>query len=116
MHEYKFIVTVDAETKEQADRVMQERIGFDEDYGFDYSIDWEEIEPEPPTIGPCRFSFPDVAAQAEYEEIELTPEQEQEVWEEVKGFLKHCTDVEAGNIEIQMTIERMFGKEGDENA
>ena len=38
--EYKFIVAVEAETLAQAQRVMQERIEYDEDYGFPYMLDW----------------------------------------------------------------------------
>lgn len=42
MPEFRFIVTVWCDNREQADRVMTERILHDEDYGFDYDIDWEE--------------------------------------------------------------------------
>jgi hypothetical protein len=38
--EYKFIVAVEAETYEQACKVMSERISYDEDYGFPYMLDW----------------------------------------------------------------------------
>lgn len=38
---FRYVVTVDAETQEQADQVMLERVGYDEDYGFDYSIKWD---------------------------------------------------------------------------
>lgn len=38
MNEYKFTVKVRAETREQAARVMGERILFDEDYGFPYEL------------------------------------------------------------------------------
>ena len=41
MKDYFYIVTVTAETDEDADTVMAERIGYDEDYGFEYSIDWQ---------------------------------------------------------------------------
>lgn len=40
MQEYKFIVTVDTATLEQAEQVMRERIENEEDYGFAYLIDW----------------------------------------------------------------------------
>jgi hypothetical protein len=40
MEEFKFIVTVDAGTFEQAQLVMRERIYNEEDYGFPYLIDW----------------------------------------------------------------------------
>jgi hypothetical protein len=42
MKEHKFVVTVESETYEQALRVMMERIGHNEDYGFEYTIDWDE--------------------------------------------------------------------------
>lgn len=38
---YLATVTVWAETPGHASRVMAERIGCDEDYGFDYMINWE---------------------------------------------------------------------------
>jgi hypothetical protein len=38
--EYKFIVTVEAEDLHLAQRVMQERIEYTEDYGFPYMLDW----------------------------------------------------------------------------
>lgn len=41
MPDFTYLVTVTAQTQEQADTVMQERILFDEDYGFDYRIDYE---------------------------------------------------------------------------
>lgn len=39
---HQFIVTVDGCTHDQAHEVMRERLGFDEDYGFAYGLDWEE--------------------------------------------------------------------------
>jgi len=39
MPKYAYTVVVEAATEELADRVMSERIGYDEDLGFDYSID-----------------------------------------------------------------------------
>lgn len=41
MKEYTFTVTVRGCTGEQAQRVMAERILHDEDYGFDYEIDYK---------------------------------------------------------------------------
>lgn len=41
--EYRYVVKVWTDTQDQADQVMTERIGPDEDYGFDYTI---EFEPE----------------------------------------------------------------------
>ena len=38
---YRYVVTVTCGSREQADRVMTERILHDEDYGFTYEIDWE---------------------------------------------------------------------------
>jgi hypothetical protein len=40
-----YIVEVQAETDEQADQVMRERIGHDEDLGFDYVIDYTIPDP-----------------------------------------------------------------------
>lgn len=36
--DFHFTVIVTAETREQAEQVLRERIEHDEDYGFDYSI------------------------------------------------------------------------------
>lgn len=41
MQEFKFTVTVDCETQAEADQVMAERLGCDEDYGFEYTVDWD---------------------------------------------------------------------------
>ena len=41
-HAWRYVVTVTTATREQADQVMAERIGYDEDYGFAYSIDWSD--------------------------------------------------------------------------
>lgn len=40
MSTYYFEVTVEAETPEQAEIVMVERINYDEDYGFTYTVGW----------------------------------------------------------------------------
>ena len=40
---YRFMVVVDCENREQAEQVMRERMGHDEDYGFDYAIDYDFI-------------------------------------------------------------------------
>jgi hypothetical protein len=42
MEKYRFLVTVVAETHDQAVEVMAERILYDEDYGFPYEVDWED--------------------------------------------------------------------------
>lgn len=42
MDEHRFIVTVGGCTSDQAHEVMRERLGFDESYGFDYTLDWDE--------------------------------------------------------------------------
>lgn len=41
MNKHVFLVTVTAETEEQAIEVMTERLYHDEDYGFGYSVDFE---------------------------------------------------------------------------
>ena len=38
---FRYYVTVECETAEEADTVMAERICFEEDYGFDYTIDYD---------------------------------------------------------------------------
>lgn len=42
LQEHTFTVTVKARTKGMAERVMAERCGYDEDYGFEYQINWKE--------------------------------------------------------------------------
>lgn len=39
---HSFIVTVGGCTHDEAHRVMTERLGHDEDYGFEYTLDWDE--------------------------------------------------------------------------
>ncbi len=38
---HTFIVEINAEDSYKANVVMAERLGYDEDYGFPYSIDWK---------------------------------------------------------------------------
>jgi hypothetical protein len=38
---HTFIVEVECKDYLQADIVMGERLGYDEDYGFPYSIEWK---------------------------------------------------------------------------
>lgn len=45
MNKFKATVVIECETQEQADEVLAERFGFDEDYGFEYIIDWWKTEP-----------------------------------------------------------------------
>jgi hypothetical protein len=45
--QYRYVVTVTAPGKEQADRVIGERLGPDEDYGFDYRVTWTEEDRAP---------------------------------------------------------------------
>lgn len=40
--EFKYTVTVWANSKEEATKVMQERICFEEDYGFEYELNYRE--------------------------------------------------------------------------
>lgn len=40
--EHKFIVTISGCDYTKAHIVMAERMGYDEDYGFDYEVDWED--------------------------------------------------------------------------
>lgn len=38
---HEFVVTVEGCSRKEAMTVMAERIGYDEDYGFHYTIDFE---------------------------------------------------------------------------
>lgn len=40
-HVFTFTVYVTCETREQAEMVMGQRLGYDEEYGFNYFIDYE---------------------------------------------------------------------------
>ena len=42
LKEFSFIVTVEAASVDEAVQVMSERINHDEEYGFDYTIEWNE--------------------------------------------------------------------------
>lgn len=42
MKKHEFVVTVEGCSRKEAMTVMWERIGYDEDYGFAYTIDFEE--------------------------------------------------------------------------
>jgi hypothetical protein len=44
LYEYDYIVTVKAGSRDEADQVMAERVYHDEDYGFEYRIDFERYE------------------------------------------------------------------------
>lgn len=44
MRTFQYLVSVEAQTQDQADRVMSERIYHDEDYDFPYRIDYERGE------------------------------------------------------------------------
>jgi hypothetical protein len=43
-NEYRYIVTIGADSVEKADQVIIERLGHDEDYGFDYTLAWEVVD------------------------------------------------------------------------
>lgn len=42
MQKYRYVVAVEAETQDQADQVIAERVYYYEDYGFYYRINVEE--------------------------------------------------------------------------
>lgn len=39
MAAFEYKLTINCQTQEQADRVVQERLGYEEDYGFEYTLD-----------------------------------------------------------------------------
>ena len=45
MNTYDYTVKVQAASRNEADQVMGERLAFDEDYGFFYTVEWANIEP-----------------------------------------------------------------------
>lgn len=46
MNRYTAIVTIETEDIDNAEKVLNERIHYDEDYGFPYKIDYNELQPE----------------------------------------------------------------------
>lgn len=46
MNRYTTIVTIETEDIDNAEKVLNERIHYDEDYGFPYKIDYNELQPE----------------------------------------------------------------------
>jgi hypothetical protein len=44
MDAFYFIVRVDTDTEEHAEQVMAERLGCDENYGFDYTVNYTPQE------------------------------------------------------------------------
>lgn len=46
MNHYTAIVTIETEDIDNAEKVLNERIHYDEDYGFPYKIDYNELQPE----------------------------------------------------------------------
>jgi len=53
MSKFTYSVSVIAENKEQADQVMAERFGYEEDYGFDYQVEIEAYESNSQFVGKC---------------------------------------------------------------
>ena len=51
MENYTAIVTVTTDSIDHAEEVFRERIGYDEDLGFDYTISCDEPQPEKSTRG-----------------------------------------------------------------
>lgn len=43
MPKYIYLVTVDTALPEYADEVIQQRLGHDEDYGYDYTLEYNEV-------------------------------------------------------------------------
>jgi len=53
MSEFIYTVVVDAENKEQADKVMRERLDYDEDYGETYKIRYSANWQRNPSAPKC---------------------------------------------------------------
>lgn len=45
LNSYVASVTVEAETLENAEQVLAERLGYDEDYGFLYTLKYDDPQP-----------------------------------------------------------------------
>ena len=42
---YQVTTIIECDQPRQANAVMSERLGFDEDYGFEYTLDWDRARP-----------------------------------------------------------------------
>lgn len=51
--DHTFMVTISGCTREQAEQVMRERIGSDEDYGFEYTVGWTRVHLSSDSRGGC---------------------------------------------------------------
>ena len=51
MPSYTAIVAIAADTLDNAEQVLNERIYYDEDYGFPYEVTYSELQPEKSTRG-----------------------------------------------------------------
>lgn len=46
MSAYTYTITIICETEDEASTVISERLGFDENYGFTYSLDFTQTSAE----------------------------------------------------------------------
>lgn len=51
MDHYTAIITIDTDTADNAQQVLNERLNYDEDYGFPYEVNYSELQPEKSTRG-----------------------------------------------------------------
>lgn len=51
MNRYTAIVTIATEDIDNAEQVLNERIYYDEDYGFPYEVNYSELQPDESTRG-----------------------------------------------------------------
>lgn len=51
MNRYTAIITIDTDTADNAQQVLNERLNYDEDYGFPYEVNYSELQPEKSTRG-----------------------------------------------------------------
>lgn len=51
MDHYTAIITIDTDTADNAQQVLNERLNYDEDYGFPYKITYDDLQPEEDTRG-----------------------------------------------------------------
>jgi hypothetical protein len=63
MPKFNFTVTVDCDSKEGAERVIGERLGFDEDYGFAYALEFEHESRGRTVCGALNFRAEELAAE-----------------------------------------------------
>jgi hypothetical protein len=63
MTSWRYVVVVSGCSAEEAELVMNERLAYDEEYGFEYGLDWGLLEGKPAVTVCCKFCDSQVAVE-----------------------------------------------------